>query len=76
MAFTVKARVSSVERGPDQTRITFSAHYTDPVTGERVNDDWAQATPAFNTDMTILNDVADQQGVEVNKNYTLTFNEE
>lgn len=76
MALTVKARVSNMERQGNQTRINFSAHYNDPVTGERVNQEWAEATPGFNTDMWVLNEVAEREGVQVNDNYLLTLEKE
>jgi len=76
MAFTVKARVSEMERQGNQTRVRFSAHYNDPVTGERVNDEWAEFTPAFNNDIWVLNEVAENQGLEVNQNFLLTYQRE
>jgi hypothetical protein len=74
MSFTVKARVSNIEQlNNGQQKVSFSANYTDPTTGERVNQDWAQATPAFQNDIWVLDAVVDSQELEVNQAYTLTY---
>lgn len=74
MAFTVKTTVRSVEEQADgQSKVSFWAHYTDPATGERVNQEWAKYTPAFNCEMWVLNEVVERDGLAVGEPYTLTF---
>lgn len=73
MAFTVKARVASLTEYGNQTKITFAANYTDPTTGERVNQEWAEATPAFGNDIWIVNQLVKDQGIAVGQAYTLTY---
>lgn len=77
MAFTVKAVVSTVQlASPGQKQITFSALYTDPDTGERVNQEWAQATPAFTCVMHVVDDVVSRNTIHVGQRYTLTFDQD
>lgn len=52
--------------------LVFSAAYTDKD-GQRVNQEWAEATPAFNLNMTVKADVAEQ--FEFDKEYLLAFEE-
>lgn len=77
MAFTAKVFVSAVElSGLGQKKITFSALYTDPDTGERVNQEWAQATPAFTCTMHVVNDVVSRNTIHTGQRYTLTFDQD
>lgn len=76
MSFTVKAKVTNVEKyGNGQQKISFMANYTNAA-GERVNEDWAQATPAFNNDIWMRDDVAEGQKLAVGDEYTLTYSKD
>lgn len=76
MAFTIKARVSGMDNAGDQTLVSFSANYTDPDTGERVNTEWARATPSLILQMHVMNEVVEQLGLKVGQNFTGTFTED
>jgi hypothetical protein len=77
MSFTAKVRISIIEKyGNGQQRVSFTANYTDPKTGERVNQDWAQATPAFSNDIFIIDDVVESQGLKVGQCFTLTYDKD
>jgi hypothetical protein len=77
MAFTVKATVASVEKQTDgQSKVVFSANYTDPATGERVNTEWAKYTPGFSCNMWVLDEVVERDGLAAGQAYTLTFTKE
>jgi len=77
METTVKARCSlKVEQGEGSnryTRCTFTADYVDSE-GNRINEDWALATPYFSAEMLLNERAADY--FEAGKSYTLTFSEE
>lgn len=71
MKITAKVRCQSrTEVDDTQDRVTFQANYTD-AEGNRVNQEWAKYTPAFNLDMCVLKSVP----FEVYKAYTLTFDD-
>lgn len=73
MSFTVKAKVSTVERQADgQSMVVFSANYVD-ADGNRVNEDWAKATPGFTNTMYVLDDVVTRDGLEPGQAFTLTY---
>lgn len=75
MAFTVKAKVMNLEPQGNQTKVTFSANYTDDE-GNRVNQDWAEATPGFSNTIWILNRVVESQGLEVGQPFELLYTKE
>lgn len=73
MGFTAKVRVSNIEKLDNgQQKVSFSANYTDRD-GNRVNDDWAQYTPAFNNDIWVVDSVVDANGIKVGDQYTLLY---
>lgn len=72
MAFTAKTRVSVEDAGSSQKLLRFSANYTD-AEGNRVNEDWAEATPSFNLSMYVVNEVVEANSIETGQEYTLTF---
>lgn len=72
---TAVARIANRESNeyqPGETRLRFYAPYNNPD-GSRVEENkvWAKYTPAFNLEMTVLDEVADkfEDGVD----YLLTF---
>lgn len=73
MAFTVKARVSGIETQGDQVKVSFTANYTDPETGARVNEEWAKYTPGFQNEMWVKPEVIERDGIAVGQAYTLTY---
>lgn len=75
MAFTVKAIVNAVEPSTDgeQVKVSYGAHYTDPKTGERVNEEWAKYTPGFSNEMWVKPEVIERDGIEVGQGWTLTY---
>lgn len=74
MAFTVKATVQLVEKQPDgQSKVRFSANYTDPATGARQNEEWAKYTPGFTCEMWVLDEVVTRDDLAAGQGYTLTF---
>lgn len=73
MAFTVKARVNSVEPEGDQVKVVFTANYTDLKTGERVNEEWAKYTPGFEHKMWVRPEVIERDGIETGQAYTITY---
>lgn len=75
MAFTVKAKIANLERQGNQTKITLSANYTDDE-GNRVNQEWAEATPGFSNTIWVLNEVADRQGLEIGQNFDVVYTKE
>lgn len=72
MSFSIKARVTAVEPATDgsQVKVAFNANYTDPVTGERVNEEWAKYTPAFSQEMWVKPEVIDRDSIEVGQCWT------
>lgn len=75
MAFTVKAKITGLEPQGNQTKVTFSANYTDD-NGNRVNIEWAEATPGFSNTIWILNDIAERQALAVGDNFELLYTKE
>lgn len=75
MAFTVKAKITNLEPQGNQTKVTFSANYTDDE-GNRVNQDWAEATPGFSNTIWIVNEVVERQGLEVGQPFELLYTKE
>jgi len=73
MAFTAKTRVEVADAGDGQAKLTFTANYTDPDTGERVNQEWAKYTPGFSLSMWVLNEVVEANKIESGQPYTLTL---
>lgn len=69
---TAKVRCGSTNSpaGQEFTTVHFQPDYTDDK-----NKEWAWATPSLNLTMTVRRDVAEQWGVEPDKTYTLTFEE-
>lgn len=59
--------------GEGNASLAFSANYTDDK-GNRINEDWAVATPTLSVSMTV--NAAAAQRFEQGKAYTLTFEEE
>lgn len=75
VAFTVKAWVNSVERSADgsQVKVSLRANYTDPKTGERVNQEWAKYTPSFSNEFWVTPEVVERDGIEAGQGWTLTY---
>lgn len=73
MPFTVKARVANVEAQGDQVKVSFIANYTDPVTGERINEEWAKATPNFSNGLYVKPEIVERDGLAVGQGWTLTY---
>lgn len=76
MSFTAKTRVQVEDYDDTQKKLTFTANYSDPATGERVNQEWAKYTPAFNLTMYVLNEVVETNGIESGQAYTLLFSQD
>lgn len=69
----ITAKVTCVSREPcgtTQSTIRFGANYADKA-GNRINREWAAATPSFSLSMVVLNEVPFEAG----KAYTLTFDD-
>lgn len=75
MAVTAKVKCYSKSGGMAGTSVSlsFSANYTDD-NGNRINEDWAVATPALSVSMTVKPEVGEL--FEQGKSYTLTFERE
>lgn len=72
MAFTVKAKITGLEPQGNQTKITFSANYVDDK-GNRVNQDWAEATPGFSNTIWVLNSIVERQQLEVGQPFEILY---
>lgn len=73
---TVTAKVkcySKTQTGDNAFSLQFSANYTDD-NGNRINEDWAVATPALSVGMTVNATAAEH--FEQGKSYTLVFEPE
>lgn len=75
MAFTVKAKITGLEPQGNQTKITLSANYTDDE-GNRVNQDWAEATPGFSNTIWVLNSIVESQSLEVGQPFDILYRKE
>lgn len=74
-AFTAKTTVTDVQSGQfnDQAKVRFTANYTNRA-GERVNQEWARYTPAFNLEMWLSDEfMAAHPELTAGADYTLTF---
>lgn len=75
MAFTAKARVSVEDLGNGNSSLRFFANYAD-ADGNRINDDWAEATPIFTMNMTVKNSVVVDNSIASGQEYTLMFSKD
>ena len=75
MAFTVKAKITGLELQGNQTKVTYSANYTDNE-GNRVNQEWAEATPGYSNTIWILNEIVERQGLEVGQPFEIFYQKE
>jgi len=73
MGFTVKAKVTNIEAyNNGEQRVDFMANYVNAI-GERVNQDWAQATPGFSNTLFVKDEVVERQQIQMGDEYTLTY---
>lgn len=62
------SRVKEAHNAEGESTVTFTANYANEA-GERINEEWAKATPLFTCQMVVLDSVPFEAG----QNYTLTF---
>lgn len=83
MAVTAKVKIYSIAPGfgsvtklpiaPEQA-VSFTADYM-TEDGKEKNSEWSKYTPSLNLTMNVKSEVVKDQGWEVGKSFTLTFEE-